>query len=147
MWNYRVALLQLTNTFYYATWKFDGDFKSDIVLYLKWLTGPQKIVIMIRCNINFNILVKIRLIIWYLELHFYEFCHSCFKWKWLNLIKLGQMEFCWVTYLQRKYMHFKILILKYFPYHGASMCWSISVILFMLLQMNIFLNTRKNGVD
>ena len=24
------------------TWKFDGDFKSDIVLYLKCLTGPQK---------------------------------------------------------------------------------------------------------
>ena len=24
------------------TWKFDGYSKSDIVLYLKWLTGPQK---------------------------------------------------------------------------------------------------------
>ena len=43
------------------TWKFDGDSKSDIVLSLKWLTGPQKS--------NF---------FWYLELRSYECCHSCF---------------------------------------------------------------------
>ena len=34
-------------------WKFDGDSKSDIVLHLKWFTGPQKFMIMIRCKINF----------------------------------------------------------------------------------------------
>ena len=28
--------------FFPLTWKFDGDSKSNIVLYLKWLTGPQK---------------------------------------------------------------------------------------------------------
>ncbi len=38
------------------TWKLDGDSKSDIVLYLKWLTGTQKFVIMIRCKINFNMI-------------------------------------------------------------------------------------------
>ena len=28
--------------FFSFAWKFDGDSKSDIVLSLKWLTGPQK---------------------------------------------------------------------------------------------------------
>ena len=27
--------------FFSLTWKFDVDSKSDIILYLKWLTGPQ----------------------------------------------------------------------------------------------------------
>ncbi len=40
----------------FLTWKFDVDSKSDIVLYLKCLTGPQKFVIMIRCKINFDMI-------------------------------------------------------------------------------------------
>ena len=43
------------------TWKFEGVSKSDIVLSFKWLTGPQKS--------NF---------FGYLELRFYECCHSYF---------------------------------------------------------------------
>ena len=38
------------------TWKFDGDSKSDIEVYLKWLSEPQKFVIMIRCKIIFDII-------------------------------------------------------------------------------------------
>ncbi len=95
------------NTFFTLTWKFNGDSKSDNVLYLKWLSEPPKFVIMIGCTINFDIiwyfcnicslsiLVNIRLIIWCPELRFYECCYSCFfafNFLWGNAalwIKLG----------------------------------------------------------
>ncbi len=38
------------------TWKFDRNSKSDIVLHLKWFTGPQRFMIMIRCKIDFDII-------------------------------------------------------------------------------------------
>ena len=80
------------------TWKFDGDSKCDIVLYLKWLTGPQKFVIMIRCKFDFDIIwysamfaanlyLSIFVWSWYIELRFHECCHSCFNYG------LGSLEF------------------------------------------------------
>ena len=44
------------NNSFSLTWKFDGNTRSDIVLYLKWLTGPQKFVIMIRFKFNFDMI-------------------------------------------------------------------------------------------
>ncbi len=47
--------LQWTN-FSFLTWISDGDSKSDIILYPKWLSEPQNFVIMICCTINFDII-------------------------------------------------------------------------------------------
>ncbi len=64
--------------FFSLTWKFDGNFKFDILLYLKWLTGPQKsnflFVIMIRCKINFDI-------IWYTVIFAANLYLSIFVWS------------------------------------------------------------------
>ena len=84
----------------------NGDSKSDIVLYLKWLTGPHKFVIMIRCKINFDIiiysnicslsiLVNIRLIIWYIELRFMNvniLVITCF-WVQIFGIQIVKIDF------------------------------------------------------
>ena len=53
---------------------FDGDSKSDIVLHLKWFTGPQKFGIMIRCKINFDI-------IWYTVIFASNLYLSIFVWS------------------------------------------------------------------
>ena len=58
-WTTKVQLLvygPIWIFFFPLTWKYNGDSKSNIVLYLKKLTGPQKFVIMIRCKINFAII-------------------------------------------------------------------------------------------
>ncbi len=38
--------------FFYLTWKFDGESKSDIVLYPKLLTGPQNSKFLFRTDLN-----------------------------------------------------------------------------------------------
>jgi len=60
--------------FFSLIWKFDGDSKSDIVLHLKWFTGPQKFVVMIRCKINFDI-------IWYTVIFAANLYLSIFVWS------------------------------------------------------------------
>ncbi len=62
------------NNFFSLTLKFDGDSKSDIVLYLKWLIGPQKFVIMVRCKINF-------VMIWYSVIFAANLYSSIFVWS------------------------------------------------------------------
>ena len=57
-----------------ATWKFDGDSKSNIDVYLKWLSEPQKFVIMMRCKINFDI-------IWYSVIFAANLYLSIFVWS------------------------------------------------------------------
>ena len=52
--------------FFSLIWKVDGDSKSDIEVYLKWLSKPQEFVIMIRCKINFDIFDTL----WYLQLFY-----------------------------------------------------------------------------
>ncbi len=44
------------NYFFSLTLKFDGDSKSDIEFHLKWISEPQKFVILIHCKINFEII-------------------------------------------------------------------------------------------
>ncbi len=64
------------NFFFSLTWSFDRDSTSDIVLYLKWLTGPKKVVIMIRCKIvsNFDM-------IWYSVIFAANLYLSIFVWS------------------------------------------------------------------
>ena len=51
---------------------------SNIVLYLKWLTGPQTFVIIIRCELNFDI-------IWYSVILAANLYLSIFVWSFDNL--------------------------------------------------------------
>ena len=81
----------LTN-FFSLTWKFIGDSKSDIVLYLKWLTGPQKFVIMIFCKNNFDM-------IWYSVIFAANLYLSRFVWSsdilnfvFMNVVILVYLE-------------------------------------------------------
>ncbi len=62
------------NIFFSLILKLDGDSKSDIVLHLKWFTGPQKFVILIRCKINFDI-------IWYTVIFAANLYLSIFVWS------------------------------------------------------------------
>ena len=81
------------NFFLSLTWKFAGDSKSDIVLYLKWLTGPQKFLIMICCKINFDI-------IWYSVIFAANQYLSIFVWSshilnfvFMNVVILVNISF------------------------------------------------------
>ena len=75
------------------TWKFDGDSKSDIVLSLKWLTGPQKS--------NF---------FWYLELRYLWMSSSLFNDKSRRTIHIIEKLFVlkWTKYTKIKFSLKKI---------------------------------------
>ncbi len=68
------CLLTDCNICFSLTWQFHGASKSDIVLYLKWLTGPKKVVIMIRCKINFDM-------IWYSVIFAANLYLTIFVWS------------------------------------------------------------------
>ncbi len=116
----------------------------------------KKFVIMIRCKINFHIIyytvisttnLYLSIFVWYLELRFYEYCHSCFKCGLtcgtLFLNKHFYNNHCTYVYLNLSIIELIRILYKH------NYIWTIvfyHVHFYIFVSMKTWLNLQKSNV-